>query len=64
MFEYSVFMIKLYAGDIIEFLARTQAPLRTTYTILLRQKNVKYCFCYNAMQNLRGLIVIYLGLPI
>ena len=61
MFEYSVFMIKLYAGDIIEFLARTQAHLRTTF---IEIKNVKYSFFYNAMQNLRGLIVIYLGLPI
>ena len=48
MFEYSVFMIKLYAGDIIEFLARTQAHLRTFIEI----KNVKYSFFYNAMQNL------------
>ena len=47
MFEYSVVMIKLYAGDIIEFLARTQAHLRT-----IEIKNVKYSFFYNAMQNL------------
>ena len=49
MFEDSVFMIKLYAGDIIEFLARTQAHLRTTF---IEIKNVKYSFFYNAMQNL------------